>query len=178
MNKKIAAFLVLFLAFMVFSQVFAEEEYFIYVSYQKHKLYLCKLPHNSKRITDIGLYDLTIIKTYSAATSKTGWPTGMFRIKEKVKDPIWYPTVKTKAANPRLASVIGPYKTNPSNSLGTVFIGLEGLNGFFPSSLGIHGTNEPQNIGKSASRGCVRMHNKDVEELFKKVKIGTLVKLN
>ena len=30
---------------------------------------------------------------------------------------------------------------------------------------GIHGTNKPLSIGGSASLGCIRMHNNDVEDL-------------
>jgi lipoprotein-anchoring transpeptidase ErfK/SrfK len=31
----------------------------------------------------------------------------------------------------------------------------------------LHGTNEPQSIGKRASSGCIRMKNEDIEELAK-----------
>ena len=40
---------------------------------------------------------------------------------------------------------------------------------------GIHGTTEPESIGKAQSNGCIRMLNKDVEELFGLVTIGTPV---
>ncbi len=40
---------------------------------------------------------------------------------------------------------------------------------------GIHGTNKPNSIGWASSSGCIRMRNKDVEELYKFVKIGTPV---
>jgi lipoprotein-anchoring transpeptidase ErfK/SrfK len=39
----------------------------------------------------------------------------------------------------------------------------------------IHGTNEPSSIGKSASSGCIRMLNADVEELYRVVRIGAEV---
>ena len=39
----------------------------------------------------------------------------------------------------------------------------------------IHGTTEPESIGKSVSSGCIRMLNEDVADLFEKVKIGTMV---
>ncbi len=42
---------------------------------------------------------------------------------------------------------------------------------------GIHGTNKPWSIGRYASHGCIRMHNKDVETLFPWVSIGTPVKI-
>jgi hypothetical protein len=40
---------------------------------------------------------------------------------------------------------------------------------------GIHGTNKPLSIGGSVSLGCIRMLNKDVEELYGKVGYGTPV---
>jgi lipoprotein-anchoring transpeptidase ErfK/SrfK len=39
----------------------------------------------------------------------------------------------------------------------------------------IHGTNEPESIGKAASSGCIRMLNEDVSELYQHVKIGARV---
>jgi lipoprotein-anchoring transpeptidase ErfK/SrfK len=33
-------------------------------------------------------------------------------------------------------------------------------------SYGIHGTIEPDSIGKAASRGCIRMREKDVIEVY------------
>lgn len=40
---------------------------------------------------------------------------------------------------------------------------------------GIHGTNKPHSIGYNASHGCVRMKNKDIEELYGLVKYNTPV---
>lgn len=40
---------------------------------------------------------------------------------------------------------------------------------------GIHGTNNPTSIGQAVSKGCIRMHNHDVENLFRHVEIGTPV---
>ena len=44
-------------------------------------------------------------------------------------------------------------------------------------SLGIHGTWDDDSIGKRESAGCVRMHNKDVEEVFALVPVGTPVQI-
>jgi len=54
---------------------------------------------------------------------------------------------------------------------GTRWIGLNVPWGKY----GIHGTNNPQSIGREASHGCIRMFNIDVEELYKYVKPGMLV---
>ena len=40
---------------------------------------------------------------------------------------------------------------------------------------GIHGTIQPDLIGQQVSHGCVRMLNKDVEELYDIVPIGAKV---
>ena len=39
----------------------------------------------------------------------------------------------------------------------------------------IHGTSEEGRLGTPASHGCIRMKNKEVIDLFKIVKVGTLV---
>ena len=39
----------------------------------------------------------------------------------------------------------------------------------------IHGTNEPEEIGRSVSSGCIRMRNIDAIDLYSRVKIGTKV---
>ncbi|MFD1183855.1 L,D-transpeptidase family protein [Paenibacillus timonensis] len=45
------------------------------------------------------------------------------------------------------------------------------------TNYAIHGTNEPDSIGKDESLGCIRMGKKDVEELFDLVPKGTKVKI-
>lgn len=42
---------------------------------------------------------------------------------------------------------------------------------------GIHGTNQPWSIGRYASHGCIRMRNKDVEEMFEWIPVGTPVRI-
>lgn len=44
-------------------------------------------------------------------------------------------------------------------------------------TYGIHGTNKPWSIGQFASHGCIRLRNKDVEELFEWVPVGTPVRI-
>lgn len=67
------------------------------------------------------------------------------------------------------AQGLQPIPPGPDNPVGTLWLGL-GFRGY-----GIHGTNRPETIGTAASAGCVRMHNHDVEELAKKVGVGTPV---
>lgn len=42
---------------------------------------------------------------------------------------------------------------------------------------GIHGTDQPESIGQAVSHGCVRMLNRDIEELYPRVPIGTMVNI-
>ena len=39
----------------------------------------------------------------------------------------------------------------------------------------IHGTKIPSSIGQAVSKGCIRMHNRDIQNLFQYVEIGTSV---
>jgi hypothetical protein len=43
------------------------------------------------------------------------------------------------------------------------------------NELAIHGTNNPGSIGGLVSAGCIRMHNRDVMDLYGRVKVGTRV---
>jgi lipoprotein-anchoring transpeptidase ErfK/SrfK len=39
----------------------------------------------------------------------------------------------------------------------------------------IHGTNQPEYIGRAVSSGCIRMTNEDVIDLYNRVKMGAIV---
>jgi hypothetical protein len=49
--------------------------------------------------------------------------------------------------------------------------------GLSVKGYGIHGTNEPKSIGKAASHGCIRMAQKDLEEMYELVSVGDEVEL-
>lgn len=60
-------------------------------------------------------------------------------------------------------------QSNPGGPFGVLWMGLS------RPHYGIHGTNNPQSIGKNVSHGCIRMFNHDVLELSSNVLIGTPV---
>lgn len=60
---------------------------------------------------------------------------------------------------------------NPGGPFGTMWMSLS------KKHYGIHGTNDPSSIGKFVSKGCIRMFNKDVEELSRTIPIGTPVRI-
>ncbi|HWR61469.1 MAG TPA: L,D-transpeptidase family protein [Clostridia bacterium] len=88
-----------------------------------------------------------LFKSYPVATGKPTTPT-----------PIGTFTIKNKQVNPG-----GPF--------GTRWMGLS------QPHYGIHGTNNPPSIGTAASNGCIRMHNKDAEDLFNYVGVGVPVRI-
>ncbi|GEM_PF-632007 len=45
------------------------------------------------------------------------------------------------------------------------------------TGIGIHGTHDNASIGTRASEGCIRMHNEDIKELKKMVRVGTPVRI-
>ena len=61
---------------------------------------------------------------------------------------------------------------NPGGPFGTMWMSLS------KEHYGIHGTNDPSSIGQAVSHGCVRMQNKDVEELARTIPIGTSVRIH
>jgi lipoprotein-anchoring transpeptidase ErfK/SrfK len=57
----------------------------------------------------------------------------------------------------------------PNNAVGVVWIALS------KDGIGLHGTHDPDAIGRNASHGCVRLANWDIIELAKLVKPGVKV---
>ncbi|MBI68704.1 MAG: hypothetical protein CMJ38_01535 [Phycisphaerae bacterium] len=87
-------------------------------------------------------------------------PIGSFKVRRNSKliNPTW--------VNPRTRAFFAA--DDPMNPIGERWIGLEGIEERTAdlSGLGIHGTIEPETIGKDASMGCVRMHSDDVAEIY------------
>ena len=67
--------------------------------------------------------------------------------------------------------IIPPYGTNQRKYLGV--LGTHRLE--MGDGYGIHGTDAPESIGKSASHGCVRLLNADIDKLYDMVAVGTPV---
>ncbi len=85
-------------------------------------------------------------------------PNGTWVVKSKLKNPTYFP--------PRGGNIVAA--DDPANPLGERWIGLEGIDGdaVGQARYGIHGTVDPDSIGKNASMGCIRLHNDDVARLF------------
>lgn len=104
--------------------------------------------------------DGQVKKQYIVAVGKpsTPSPEGDFTIQRRVANPTYQHNGK----------IIAP---GPNNPVGTRWMGLS------KAGYGIHGTNEPNSIGKSASHGCIRMGKADLEEFYKLVAVGDRVEI-
>ena len=109
------------------------------------------------------LYDgNTRIAMYHLGLGKVSTPTpsGYFKITEKAINPSWIDPSDPEYEIP----------SGPDNPLGYRWMQIYG-------NYGIHGTNRPDSIGHYVSNGCIRMNERDVEELFDVVEVGTPVEI-
>ena len=124
------------------------------ISTAKYKILVDK----SQNILTLFLDGDTVMKVYNVSTGKNNsTPVGTFDIVNRIKDPVWY----TQGA-------VVPAES-PKNILGSRWLGLS------EREYGIHGTTDPESVGSQATKGCIRMVNSDVEELYMIVPIGTKV---
>lgn len=95
----------------------------------------------------------------------TPTPNGRMQIINKRWDPEWRPPVSIDPRQHKVES----WSKNKHNPLGVAWMGLNA------GCVGLHGTNAPAMIGRSASHGCVRHKNEDIKKLFALVSVGTPV---
>lgn len=100
--------------------------------------------------------------------------TGTASIQVKKEWPHWTPTTAMIARDPerygRWAGGMGGGENNP---LGARALYL--FKGSRDTRYRIHGTNEPESIGKAVSSGCIRMMNQDIIDLYGRVSLHAKV---
>ena len=121
-----------------------------------HRKLVVSIPHRKLALIEDG----KVAKVYPVAVGAhlSPSPTGSFAVETRLMKPTYYHPGKVIPAG-------------PGNPLGTRWIGLS------TKGYGIHGTNLENSIGKAASHGCIRMHRKDLEELFANVQVGDQVEI-
>jgi lipoprotein-anchoring transpeptidase ErfK/SrfK len=88
-------------------------------------------------------------------------------VSEKKMNPSWRPTPDMLKENPKLPTwVPGGHPMNPLG-VRAMYLGA--------STYRIHGTDSPWTIGQAVSKGCIRMYNEDVEDLYPRVPVGMKV---
>ena len=132
------------------------------------KLKVIKGPFSA--VVSLSDYTLTLhahgyyVRRYPVGVGKDGTtPVGSFHVVLKEFDPKYYGS-----------DGVVMERDDPANPLGERWLGLDDGSGQ-PTSYGIHGTIEPGSIGKPASRGCVRLRNEDVAEVYDLLGVGSEV---
>jgi lipoprotein-anchoring transpeptidase ErfK/SrfK len=92
--------------------------------------------------------------------------SGTHRISAKKEWPGWTPPAQMRARRPDLPRYLPGGIENP--------LGARAM--YLGSTLyRIHGSNEPETIGRAVSSGCFRMTNEDVTDLYNRVSVGATV---
>jgi len=114
------------------------------------------------------------VHTYPMSIGRMDWetPLGRTQIVAMAKNPAWYPPQSVRdehaADGDPLPRVV---PAGPKNPLGTRALRL-GIPGYL-----IHGTNRPAGVGMRVSHGCIRMFPEDVEFLFERIHVKTVVRI-
>ena len=92
---------------------------------------------------------------------------GITKVSDKKVNPSWTPTPSMTTENPRLPRwVPGGHAMNPLG-VRALYLG--------ESTYRIHGTDAPWTIGTAISKGCIRMYNQDVLDLYPRASVGAKV---
>jgi lipoprotein-anchoring transpeptidase ErfK/SrfK len=104
---------------------------------------------------------------YGVGVGRPGFEwSGVQKITRKAEWPTWTPPADMRRRIPTLPVRMAGGPNNP--------LGARAL--YLGSSLyRIHGTNQPETIGKNMSSGCIRMMNDDVRDLYRRVGVGAKV---
>jgi lipoprotein-anchoring transpeptidase ErfK/SrfK len=104
---------------------------------------------------------------YGIGVGREGFTwAGVRNVVRKAEWPDWYPPsamIKRQPYLPRMTA------GGPGNPLGARAMYIGG------TDYRIHGTNNPETIGKNVSSGCIRLTNEDVIDLYKRVQVGAKV---
>lgn len=111
---------------------------------------------------------------YGIGVGRQGFSwNGEAKIQSKREWPAWHPPVEMQARDERARQWKDGMPGGSTNPLGARALYL--YQGGKDTLYRIHGTNEPQSIGRAVSSGCIRMLNADVIDLYDRVPTGTRV---
>ncbi|WP_035964572.1 L,D-transpeptidase [Bradyrhizobium sp. YR681] len=104
---------------------------------------------------------------YGIGVGREGFTwSGEQTVARKAEWPDWHPPAEMVGRQPYLPRFMAG---GPGNPLGAraMYLG--------ETEYRIHGTNNPDTIGKKVSSGCIRLTNDDVTDLYERVKVGAKV---
>ncbi len=112
-------------------------------------------------------------RRYGIGVGREGFAwAGTAQVRHKAKWPSWRPPAEMRRRRPDLPAFMAG---GPDNPLGSRALYL--YQGERDTLYRIHGTNEPDTIGQAVSSGCVRLLNEDVYDLYNRVPVGAIVKV-
>ncbi|MBX9934354.1 MAG: L,D-transpeptidase [Methylobacterium sp.] len=119
-------------------------------------------------------------RRYGVGVGKQGFSwSGVSTVNSKQAWPDWYPPKEMIARTPKLAKEVTQLQSGlgvPGGSRNPLGARAHYLWQDNKDTLyRIHGTLEPESIGRSVSSGCIRMINQDVIDLYGRVEIGSRV---
>src|SRR5215471_11843664 len=108
---------------------------------------------------------------YGAIVGEAGmsW-SGVATVGRKEEWPGWTPTADEKRRLGPLPNYVEGGARNPMGSR-ALYLYAGGKDTLYR----IHGTNQPEYIGRAISSGCIRLTNEDVIDLYGRVKVGATV---
>jgi lipoprotein-anchoring transpeptidase ErfK/SrfK len=111
---------------------------------------------------------------YGIGVGRQGFSwNGDAQIKDKQEWPKWFPPAEMMARDPYAAQFPDGMEGGLKNPLGSRALYL--YQGDKDTLYRLHGTNEPDSIGKAVSSGCIRLLNQDIIDLYQRVPLGTKV---
>ncbi len=111
---------------------------------------------------------------YGIGVGREGFAwSGEATIRRKEHWPTWTPPKEMVARDPRAVPYANGMPGGLQNPLGARAMYL--FQGNKDTLYRIHGTNDPESIGKAVSSGCIRLINQDVIDLYNRAPIGTKV---
>jgi L,D-transpeptidase ErfK/SrfK len=127
-------------------------------------------------IPELRLYYFTpdgqSVFTAPVGLGRSGWrtPTMTTYVIKKEKNPVWHVPKDiveyAESMGQNLPNEIPPGKDNP---LGDYALYLS-YSGYL-----LHGTNDPDSVGRYASSGCIRLSSETIAMLYSEVNVGTIV---
>lgn len=117
-------------------------------------------------VVDLSDFRLTIhahgyyVRHYAIGIGKAqSTPIGDYTVTTKLENPTYYPPEGGEVAS-----------DDPANPLGEYWLGIG-------DGYGIHGTIDESSVGRAESRGCIRLRNQDIAEVFDLLTPGSAVRV-
>jgi lipoprotein-anchoring transpeptidase ErfK/SrfK len=161
-------------------QSYGGDDYELGVNFNQKTAEMVQNPTNEPAgtiVIDTGSRHLYLVQPgggaiqYGIGVGRQGFTwKGVAHVGRKTEWPRWIPPKEMLQRRPDLPEEMDGGLENP---LGARALYL--FQGNKDTLFRIHGTNEPDSIGKAVSSGCIRMMNADAIDLYERVKVGTRV---